>query len=133
MHFKSLAAAAVVATGVAAQRPNGTSVCDYYTTALLKNNTAENQKTLLTLVVNTAVIGNCMFSFSRVCETRTDDNKTPSPTSASRWMVSSPRACTTVLRSTSCHTSTEVLLPPTEAAASVALSTSSMAAVLLLS
>jgi hypothetical protein len=43
---------------VAAQRPNGTSICDYYTTALLKDNTAANQKTLLTLVVNTAVIGN---------------------------------------------------------------------------
>lgn len=58
MLFKSIAAAAVVATGVAAQRPSNESICDYYTTALLKNNTAANQKTLLTLVVNTAVIGN---------------------------------------------------------------------------
>jgi hypothetical protein len=41
-----------------AQRPANESICDYYTTALLKNNTAENQLTLLTLVVNTAVIGN---------------------------------------------------------------------------
>ncbi|MCJ1378717.1 hypothetical protein MMC17_001816 [Xylographa soralifera] len=41
-----------------AQRPANTSICDYYTTALLKENTAANQATLLTLVVNTAVIGN---------------------------------------------------------------------------
>lgn len=42
----------------AAQRPANMTVCDYYTTALLKNNTAANQETLVTLVVNTAVIGN---------------------------------------------------------------------------
>ena len=43
---------------VAAQRPANMSICDYYTTALLKDNTAKNQYTLLTLLVNTAVIGN---------------------------------------------------------------------------
>jgi len=52
----------VIALGLAAQvmgqRPMNTSICDYYTTALLMNNTAENQITLLTLIVNTAVIGN---------------------------------------------------------------------------
>ncbi|KAK2035271.1 hypothetical protein LX32DRAFT_607092 [Colletotrichum zoysiae] len=49
----------MAAAGVAvSQRPTDTPVCDYYTTALLKNNTAENQYTLLTLLVNTAVIGN---------------------------------------------------------------------------
>lgn len=53
----------VIALGLAAQmvmgqRPMNVSICDYYTTALLMNNTAENQMTLLTLVVNTAVIGN---------------------------------------------------------------------------
>src|SRR5271154_2137954 len=53
----------VIALGLAAQvvmgqRPMNTSICDYYTTALLMNNTAENQMTLLTLIVNTAVIGN---------------------------------------------------------------------------
>ncbi|TVY16688.1 hypothetical protein LARI1_G008031 [Lachnellula arida] len=60
MFFKTVAAAAaVLAVGVAADgRPSNTSICDYYTTALLKNNTAANQLTLLTLVVNTAVIGN---------------------------------------------------------------------------
>jgi len=41
-----------------AQRPNGTSIYNYYTTALLKENNATKQMTLLTLIVNTAVIGN---------------------------------------------------------------------------
>lgn len=60
MLLKSLALAAAAAAGtVLAQRPSNVTVCDYYTTALLKNNTAANQLTLLTLVVNTAVIGNC--------------------------------------------------------------------------
>jgi hypothetical protein len=58
MLFKYLALAGAVGTAIA-QLPTNTSICDYYTTALLKNNTAANQKTLLTLVVNTAVIGNC--------------------------------------------------------------------------
>jgi len=53
----------VIALGLATQmvmgqRPMNESICDYYTTALLMNNTAANQMTLLTLVVNTAVIGN---------------------------------------------------------------------------
>jgi len=60
MYFKALAVAAAIG-GVIAQRPSNVSICDYYTTALLKNNTALNQKTLLTLVVNTAVIGNCKY------------------------------------------------------------------------
>lgn len=47
----------LAALGVS-QRPANTSICDYYTTALLKENNATNQETLLTLVVNTAVIGN---------------------------------------------------------------------------
>lgn len=58
MLFKAFAVAAAIGS-VVAQRPSSTSICDYYTTALLKNNTAANQKMLLTLVVNTAVIGNC--------------------------------------------------------------------------
>jgi hypothetical protein len=58
MLFKYLAVAAAVGTAVA-QRPSNVSICDYYTTALLKQNTAANQATLLTLIVNTAVIGNC--------------------------------------------------------------------------
>lgn len=59
MTSKYLLLALAAASAVGAQRPNDTSICDYYTTALLKNNTAENQYTVLTLVVNTAVIGNC--------------------------------------------------------------------------
>ena len=41
-----------------AQTPSGMSMCDYYTTALLKDNTASNQLALLTVLVNTVVIGN---------------------------------------------------------------------------
>jgi len=58
MFFKTLALAAAVGS-VVAQRPANMSICDYYTGALLSNVTAENEMTLLTLVVNTAVIGNC--------------------------------------------------------------------------
>lgn len=54
----TIAALAAISTAMAAV-PDNSTVCDYYTTALLKNNTAENQYTLLTLLVNTAVIGNC--------------------------------------------------------------------------
>ena len=59
MHFSKATLALAAASSVLAQRPTNTPVCDYYTTALLKNNTAENQLTLLTLLVNTVVIGNC--------------------------------------------------------------------------
>lgn len=45
-----------VAAGAVAQ--SNMSLCDKYTTALLKDNNGTNQATLLTLVVNTAVIGN---------------------------------------------------------------------------
>lgn len=59
MLFKSLATVAALLGAAGAQmRPNETSICDFYTTAALKNNTAENQLTLLTLLVNTVVIGN---------------------------------------------------------------------------
>lgn len=46
------------AGAILAQRPDNTSICDYYTKALLKENNSTNQYTLLTLLVNTAVIGN---------------------------------------------------------------------------
>ncbi|UZJ52101.1 hypothetical protein CBS101457_001421 [Exobasidium rhododendri] len=46
-----------MATGVAAVA-GATSICDKYTTALLSANTAANQATVLTLIVNTALIGN---------------------------------------------------------------------------
>lgn len=59
MMSKNAILALTAACTVLAQRPNDTSICDYYTTALLKNNTAANQYTVLNLVVNTVVIGNC--------------------------------------------------------------------------
>lgn len=49
---------AFIAAAVAGGRPASESICDYYTTALLKDDTAANQELVLTLVVNTAVIGN---------------------------------------------------------------------------
>ncbi|KAI0199940.1 hypothetical protein F4808DRAFT_471143 [Astrocystis sublimbata] len=58
MRFSKVSALAVAASTAQAQRPEDTSICDYYTTALLKDNSADNQATLLTLVVNTVVIGN---------------------------------------------------------------------------
>ena len=58
MLYKHLAVAAAIGSAVA-QHPFNTSICDNYTTALLKNNTVAYQNTLLPLVVNTTVIGNC--------------------------------------------------------------------------
>ncbi|KAI0019794.1 hypothetical protein F4780DRAFT_405044 [Xylariomycetidae sp. FL0641] len=58
MRFSNTLAVAAAASTASAQRPSDTPICDYYTKALLKENTAENQATLLTLVVNTVVIGN---------------------------------------------------------------------------
>ena len=59
MRYNSLALVAAAAATVSAQRPEDEPICDYYTEALLEENTAENQATLLTLIVNTVVIGNC--------------------------------------------------------------------------
>ena len=49
---------AVITPFTTAQRPSNISVCDYYTSVLLQSNTAANQLALVTLLVNTAVIGN---------------------------------------------------------------------------
>jgi hypothetical protein len=49
---------AVTAGLAAAQRPANMSICDYYSTALLGNANSTSEYTLLTLLVNTAVIGN---------------------------------------------------------------------------
>lgn len=54
MRFSTLALASTA--GLAAAQ--NASICDKYTTALLKENNATNQYTLLTLLVNTVVIGN---------------------------------------------------------------------------
>lgn len=59
MLYNKLVLSVAAATAVSAQRPTDEPICDFYTKALLKENTAENQATLLTLVVNTVVIGNC--------------------------------------------------------------------------
>jgi hypothetical protein len=59
MFSRQLLPALALALSAAAQRPANTSICDFYTQALLKENTGENQYTLLTLLVNTVVIGNC--------------------------------------------------------------------------
>lgn len=58
MRLSNIVLAAAAGTAVNAQRPQDEPICDYYVKALLKNNTAENQATLLTLLVNTVVIGN---------------------------------------------------------------------------
>lgn len=51
-------AAVAIATSALAQRPSNVSICDYYSTQLLNASNATTQHTLLTLLVNTAVIGN---------------------------------------------------------------------------
>lgn len=58
MKTSTVAGALALAASASAQRPTDVSICDYYTTALLKDNTPANQETLLTLVVNTVAIGN---------------------------------------------------------------------------
>lgn len=58
MRFSRVVLAAAV-TAARAERPNDVSICDYYTKALLNENTPQNQATLLTVLVNTVVIGNC--------------------------------------------------------------------------
>lgn len=59
MHFRSWISAVLSASAVlASPARRDMSICDKYTTALLKDNTPANQYTLLTLVVNTVVIGN---------------------------------------------------------------------------
>lgn len=56
MRLQSLLA--LVSTVIAASQRSNTSVCDFYTTELLKENNATNQETLVMLLVNTAIIGN---------------------------------------------------------------------------
>lgn len=57
MKFLTLIAGLSAAFAVVSAQSNNQSICDKYTTALLKENNATNQKTVLTLVVNTALIG----------------------------------------------------------------------------
>lgn len=58
MRTSTIVAGLAATVPALAQRPANESICSYYTTALLKNDTGANQLTLLTLLVNTVVIGN---------------------------------------------------------------------------
>jgi hypothetical protein len=53
----SLTLAAIAGLAIA-QNATTMSICDKYTTALLMENNSTNQLTVLTLIVNTALIGN---------------------------------------------------------------------------
>lgn len=53
----------LTATAASAKRPADVSMCDYYTKTLLgKDNTPENQLLLVTLLVNTVILGNCKLN-----------------------------------------------------------------------
>lgn len=58
MLFRSAVFVLATVGAAFAQRPANESICNYYTTVLLETNNATNQYTLMTLLVNTAVIGN---------------------------------------------------------------------------
>lgn len=131
MLFKALAIATAVG-GAVAQRPTNTTICDYYTTALFKNNTAANQKTLLTLVVNTAVIGNCRLRIVHLQLTLADALQTLNQTSESASQVSSPKALSWAPMLTSYHTSMAVSSLQIGVVALEFPSTSSMVVELLL-
>jgi hypothetical protein len=44
-------------SSITAQRPNTTSICDYYAEHTVGSNTAENQRLLMALVLHTALLG----------------------------------------------------------------------------
>lgn len=54
---RSITALLLVAVAQA-QRPNTTSICDYYANKVAGNNTAATQYLLMTLILNTAFLGN---------------------------------------------------------------------------
>lgn len=133
MRFSSILLV-VAASAANAQRPANESICDYYTKALLKQNTAENQLTLLTLLVNTVVIGNCTSFPPRLTSLLSIANSTVSslqirpPMSASKSPGSLPQAISTMRLSTFCRTSTVSWPRPTLVALTENRSTSSMVA-----
>lgn len=57
-YLSTIGLAAARVTSLRARADDGMSICDYYATALLGASNATTQETLLTLLVNTAVIGN---------------------------------------------------------------------------
>jgi len=56
--FKSLLAVLAISSQALAQRPSNTSICDYYSQKILGAVTPASQKLLLTLIINTVVLGN---------------------------------------------------------------------------
>ena len=58
MRFSRQAVILTLLSLSSAQRPANTSICDYYSQVLLGASNATSQAILLTLVVNTAIIGN---------------------------------------------------------------------------
>ena len=58
MKSQILCLVAALAVAVHSQRPNSTSVCDYYANALFGASNVTTQSGLLTALVNTVVIGN---------------------------------------------------------------------------
>lgn len=58
----------LTAAAANAKRPADVSMCDYYTKTLLgKDNTPENQLLLVTLLVNTVILGNCKLNPAATC------------------------------------------------------------------
>lgn len=47
-----------IATIAEAQRPINTPICDFYASQIFGNNTAISQRGVMTLILNTAIIGN---------------------------------------------------------------------------
>ncbi|KAF2154482.1 hypothetical protein K461DRAFT_320591 [Myriangium duriaei CBS 260.36] len=58
MLFSSISLLAVASVVAAAGRPANTTICDFYTTALFKDNNSTNQRGLVAAVVNRAAAGN---------------------------------------------------------------------------
>lgn len=58
MKFTAVTAAALASVAAVSAQSSNTSVCDKYSMALLNSTQGAAQKTLLTLVVNSALIGN---------------------------------------------------------------------------
>ncbi|PHH87805.1 hypothetical protein CDD83_8382 [Cordyceps sp. RAO-2017] len=54
----ALSAAAAAVNAQNPQQPGGASICDRYTQLLLRDNSPQSQQKLLTMLVNTALIGN---------------------------------------------------------------------------
>lgn len=59
MFLKALIILAAVGSTVLAQRPSNTTICDYYTPAVVKEeNSPASQQKLMALIVHTFILGN---------------------------------------------------------------------------